>query len=207
MPTLTDAEYWDKVALPKENEEKRDGIVYIRSNYHKGSLIMHEMLKHDFTKKRVLEIGCGSGVIGAAMSTLYMGNMKYVGMDISKEFLKVARLVMMLEAVEGRITEIPFEDESFDYVWMFDVFEHIAPEQREKAGQEIGRVLKKGGMLIMNSPIMESKHDENFDFGIGKPDMDNLMVNANIERTKLKIIHYSTEKDPLRAYIYEEFKK
>lgn len=207
MQNLSDVEYWDRVARPQENEIKRDGLVYIRSNYHKGSLIMREMLKHDFTKKQVLEIGCGSAVIGAAMNTLYMGNIKYTGMDISKEFLKVARMVMRLNAIEGRATDMPFDNDSFDYIWMFDVFEHIAPEQREKVGQEIGRVLKNGGVLIMNSPIMESKHDEAFDFGLGKQDMDKLMDDARVERTKMKIIHYSTVTDPLRAYIYEEFKK
>ena len=201
----TDVEYWNEVASSDEPHDPR--CTYIRSNPSKSRIVMRELLRHEYNHKRILEIGVGCGTIAAAINLIYVGNVKYVGIDISEAFINVATRIFRLNVKNARSTNIPFEDGLFDYVWMFDVFEHILPEERERTGKEIGRVLKKGGMLIMNSPVMPTLHDEGFDFGIVKSDIDGLMKNAAISREYMNIIHYMAKDDPMRAYVYEEFRK
>jgi SAM-dependent methyltransferase len=57
-------------------------------------------------------------------------------------------------ATEGAIASLPFADGQFDLVCAFDVIEHIADDQ--KGFQELSRVLKKGGRLILSVPLYAS---------------------------------------------------
>jgi ubiquinone/menaquinone biosynthesis C-methylase UbiE len=46
---------------------------------------------------------------------------------------------------------LPFPDESFDRVLMFDVVEHLYPWELQKALLEVGRVLKPEGLFIVHT--------------------------------------------------------
>jgi SAM-dependent methyltransferase len=52
---------------------------------------------------------------------------------------------------------LPFPDETFDYVWSNAVLEHVRDPARVAA--EIGRVLKPGGLAIVNVPFLENVHN------------------------------------------------
>lgn len=56
------------------------------------------------------------------------------------------------------MTDIPFQDNIFDYIVANHVLEHIWEE--EKALQELKRVLKKNGKLILSFPICKDKKTE-----------------------------------------------
>ena len=56
------------------------------------------------------------------------------------------------------MTDIPFQDNTFDYIIANHVLEHIREE--EKALQELKRVLKKSGKLILSFPICKDKKTE-----------------------------------------------
>jgi ubiquinone/menaquinone biosynthesis C-methylase UbiE len=47
---------------------------------------------------------------------------------------------------------LPFYDEYFDAVTMLAVFEHIGHQNLPKISQELYRVLKRGGLLIITTP-------------------------------------------------------
>jgi len=96
---------------------------------------------------RWLDVGCGQGYL--VRECLKEGIDCY-GIDISEYAVKNA--VVKDKVVYGSITDIPFEDNSFDVISAFDVIEHIHPKDTEKAFSEIYRVLKKDGFLILTMP-------------------------------------------------------
>lgn len=57
---------------------------------------------------------------------------------------------------------LPFEDDCFDTVLCTNVLEHVA--NAEKAFQEISRVLKKDGYLIMAVPFLYPVHEAPYDY-------------------------------------------
>ena len=97
---------------------------------------------------RVLEIGCG---IGAMTNAIHGFGCESIGVDISdcainygrKQFTKIDLRSCPAE-------ELPFEDESFDVVVSFDLFEHIAKVDRHLS--EVRRVLKKDGFYLLQTP-------------------------------------------------------
>jgi dolichol-phosphate mannosyltransferase len=91
---------------------------------------------------RVLDVGCGSSRILASRQSV-------VGLDIQLHKLRFARRFGN-PLVHGSIFELPFPDGSFDCVICSEVVEHIPAE--EKPFDELARVLKTGGRLILGTP-------------------------------------------------------
>lgn len=69
-------------------------------------------------------------------------DLDYVAADLEPE--------KFVNAIHADITDIPFEDNSFDTLICIHVLEHIQDDR--KAIQEIHRVLKKGGKAILAVP-------------------------------------------------------
>jgi len=64
----------------------------------------------------------------------------------------VARLVASGGLAQvGEITELPYPDQTFGLVTAFDVIEHITDDER--AFDELTRVLKPGGHLVLSVPL------------------------------------------------------
>jgi ubiquinone/menaquinone biosynthesis C-methylase UbiE len=63
------------------------------------------------------------------------------------------------------ITAIPVADSSFDAVMCIEVFEHIP--NPNKAFEELNRVLKKGGYLIITAPFASVTHFAPYHFATG----------------------------------------
>lgn len=58
------------------------------------------------------------------------------------------------------IREMPFEDETFDFIICHSVIEHVL-DNREKAYSELYRVLRRGGTILYNIPTqMEAREVE-----------------------------------------------
>ncbi len=106
-------------------------------------------------KGKVLDIGCGRGSMCQAIK-LYRPDLEVIGCDISKRSLNFARKnIKNVKFVYGNVEKLPFPDESFDAVTMFDVLEHVSDPK--KALSEIRRVLKKGGVFHMSCPTEGSR--------------------------------------------------
>lgn len=105
------------------------------------------ILKMVGSNKKVLDIGCGAGLLSSLISN--QGNEVY-GVDISSEALRKAAS-RGIEVRQCNIEEgLPFEDESFDMVVCSEIIEHLfAPK---KLLVEIRRALRDDGFLILTTP-------------------------------------------------------
>jgi SAM-dependent methyltransferase len=95
----------------------------------------------------ILEVGGGTGGLTAL---LYPWS-RVINVDFDPQFGTAAtNLQPRVRFVCGDATAVPFEDDSFDAVTMFDVLEHIPDDA--KAACEALRVLRPGGYLMASSP-------------------------------------------------------
>jgi len=97
---------------------------------------------------RILEIGCG---IGSLVFELSGQGHDTTGTDISGEAIayglkKYGDIKLQVQPAE----DLQFEDETFDVVLSFDLFEHIARVDRHIS--EVCRVLRKDGFYLLQTP-------------------------------------------------------
>jgi 2-polyprenyl-3-methyl-5-hydroxy-6-metoxy-1,4-benzoquinol methylase len=97
---------------------------------------------------RILEIGCG---IGSVVAELTMHGFDVTGTDISREAIsyglkKYGDINLLVQPAEM----LEFENETFDVVLSFDLFEHIA--HIDKHVSEVFRVLRPGGYYLFQTP-------------------------------------------------------
>jgi SAM-dependent methyltransferase len=98
---------------------------------------------------RLLEVGCGVGAVLAVLGQEFPG-VQLVGVDIEPKQLEFARGHLARAGVEATLLEadalaLPFEDRSFDHVWMMWFLEHVADPVAVL--QEARRVLVPGGAI------------------------------------------------------------
>jgi SAM-dependent methyltransferase len=97
---------------------------------------------------KILEIGCG---IGTVVNELSRKGHDIIGIDISGEAIEYGRKKYGDIRLEVQAAEIlPYEDESFNVVLSFDLFEHIA--EIDKHISEVRRVLRPGGYYLFQTP-------------------------------------------------------
>jgi len=93
---------------------------------------------------KVLDVGCGRDAPIAGSHAKDAG--LAVGIDMVREFQPPEAV----EIVRADMNELPFADETFDLVFSRSVLEHLL--EPELAFKEVGRILKKGGGVIMATP-------------------------------------------------------
>jgi len=105
--------------------------------------------KDVFKGKRCLDAGCGGGRGSILMAQC--GAKEVIGVDFSSTNIESCRKRAQqkgftnLHFYQHSLTDLPFENESFDFVWCNGVLMHtIDPD---KCLKEISRVLKSGGNM------------------------------------------------------------
>jgi SAM-dependent methyltransferase len=96
---------------------------------------------------KLLEIGCGAGRYLRAFKH-YRPDLELHGCDISHVALAEAEEANPRGEIEyklGDALSLPYKDDSFDIVLLFDVFEHVTDVG--KAADEVARVLRPGGVF------------------------------------------------------------
>ncbi|MBQ0015935.1 MAG: bifunctional demethylmenaquinone methyltransferase/2-methoxy-6-polyprenyl-1,4-benzoquinol methylase UbiE [Bacteroidales bacterium] len=114
-------------------------------------------LRHIINKQQpqnILDIACGTGDFSIAIAQKVHKESKVYGLDLSEGMLnvmhqkvKTAHLEHIISTKHGNCETLPFDDNSFDCATIaFGIrnFEH-----RETALNEIRRVLKPGGRLVI----------------------------------------------------------
>jgi SAM-dependent methyltransferase len=75
---------------------------------------------------------------------------KVMSVEYDEDCCKFTQSFLSTPIIQGSITELPFENESFDLVCAFDVIEHVADDA--KAVDELYRVCKTGGHIAITVP-------------------------------------------------------
>lgn len=114
------------------------------SNYVKLKIFKKEASK---VKNKEVFLDAGGGVGNWAFHFLKDFE-KVIVLDISNEALKRIPEKEIIKK-QGSVTEIPLNSNSVDCILLADVFEHVAPEDLNKLLNELKRVLKKDGRIII----------------------------------------------------------
>ncbi len=105
-----------------------------------------DFLEHDLSNGKILDIGCGTGLVVEEYSRdgfdAYGVDVSLTSIESAKKRLGNYRLI--------KDENIPFPDKSFDSVGSFTVLEHV--HNPELLIREMVRVLKPGGNIVIAAP-------------------------------------------------------
>lgn len=102
-----------------------------------------------------LDAGCGIGFQAMLLAEAVGAAGHVTGLDVSPEFLDYAREMIKKSGLskrvafqEGDVSTLPFDDNTFDWVWSADCVGY-APGEPLPLLQELARVVKPGGSVII----------------------------------------------------------
>ena len=141
-----------------ENKNVKDVYNYIAKEFdntrYRPWSCVENFLDKVPKKSSIGDIGCGNG-----KNMLYRTDCYNYGCDFSSELVDIC-LEKNLNVIEGDILEIPFEDNQFDYTICIAVIHHLSTrEKRIKAIEELKRVTKKGGEILILVWALEQEKD------------------------------------------------
>lgn len=120
--------------------------------------MLERYIAADAPRPKILDAGCGTG----ANLKLLESYGEALGVDISEQAIAFCRKRGIPEnrVMQASVTELPFRQGHFDLAVSFDVICNILDDVGAFA--EIGRVLKPGGLFIVQLPAYQwlwSRHD------------------------------------------------
>ncbi|MBU8771360.1 demethylmenaquinone methyltransferase [Cytobacillus oceanisediminis] len=149
----------------QQSKEERVHSVFekIYGNYDKMNSVIsfqqHLRWRKDTMKKmnvqkgsKALDVCCGTADWSIALAEAVGENGKVVGLDFSKNMLKIGeekikdRKLKQVELVHGNAMELPFADNSFDYVTIGFGLRNV-PDYLQVL-KEMHRVAKPGGIAV-----------------------------------------------------------
>ncbi len=134
-------------------EAKQWGAAAVRPRpwYMNGLKLRYLLDDLSSIKGRVLDVGCGGGSVAKAVKR-ERPDLEVFGCDLSESALKIARTNS--DGVDFRLAtaeRLPFGDGELDFVWIFDVLEHV--DDPKSVLREVVRVLKPAGGFHIVLPL------------------------------------------------------
>ncbi|RDW22043.1 demethylmenaquinone methyltransferase [Oceanobacillus chungangensis] len=149
----------------KQSKEERVHHVFetIYSNYDSMNSIIsfqrHKAWRKDVMKRmnvrkgsKALDVCCGTGDWSVSLSEAVGANGEVIGLDFSQNMLSIAEQkkkdfnLNNLQLIHGNAMELPFEDNSFDYVTIGFGLRNV-PDYMTVL-KELYRVVKPGGKVV-----------------------------------------------------------
>ncbi|RXK06085.1 SAM-dependent methyltransferase [Halarcobacter bivalviorum] len=115
----------------------------------------------NLNNKKILELGCGNATITKKIAENGFDR-QIIACEVDKiqheKNLKeqIKNIKFLLAGAEN----IPLEDNSIDFVFMFKSFHHVPKDMMNKALSEIKRVLKPNGIAYISEPLFQGEQNE-----------------------------------------------
>lgn len=155
--SFPDSEGVDPKLYDKEYFESIDGAHYFAEDKTAPKFIYAANISSLSKGDTVLDIGCGRGDL---MMALARQGANVTGIDYSVDALEIAKKAIdkqpaewkqNLKVLHSNATTLDFPGQTFDYVFMTDIVEHLYPTELQQCFDECKRVLKPGGKLIVHT--------------------------------------------------------
>jgi SAM-dependent methyltransferase len=104
-----------------------------------------------------LDLGCGRGEI---LLQLESKASRLIGIDYSASAVEICRgITKTAQVIHADIVEFlpEFESEPFEGILMIDIAEHMFDWQLEIVFEHVARLLKRGGYLYIDSPLIPAR--------------------------------------------------
>jgi len=120
----------------------------------------HEKVSEVFSThrfERILDVGCGDGNFSSLLKRACRAKEVY-GIDISEKGVESARKNgVKAFQLDIDAEDLPFEDNYFDAIFAGEVIEHLF--DTDHFLDEVHRVLKPEGILVLSTPNLASIHN------------------------------------------------
>jgi cyclopropane fatty-acyl-phospholipid synthase-like methyltransferase len=173
---------WDQLHSVKQSRliyPTESVIRFIRSSFSSNS------------NANLLDLGCGSGrhMLYAAREGYHVS-----GLDLSLESVQMTKELLDTygysgEVVQGSLTDVPFNNDTFDGIVCYGVLLYLKRNDIIKAVQEIHRLLKAGGKAFI---VVRSINDLRVNLG------------KEIEANTYQITSNETNEEGMVMYFFNE---
>jgi ubiquinone/menaquinone biosynthesis C-methylase UbiE len=112
-------------------------------------------------KKKILD--CGAGGNTPPLGLFFEHGFEIYGIDVSEDQIKSAEEFsqkhnMKLNISNNDIRVLPFDDESFGFVYSYNTIFHLTKGDIKKSIKEIHRIMKPNGLFFVNFMTHEDKY-------------------------------------------------
>ena len=129
----------------------------------------------------LLDVGCGNG-----KNMLYRKDLLFKGIDFSIKLVEICKN-KNLDVIESSMTNIPYFDNTFDGIIMIASYHHLSTDtERKSTLDEIYRILKKDGRILIVVWAIEQPNDSKFNF----TKSDELVSWTSIKNNKIYYRYY-----------------
>lgn len=152
-----------------------------------------ELLKKYILGKKVLDVGCGFGFYVDYLESM---NYEAYGLDFTKKFIESASKNKKGKFLKGDAEHLPFPDNFFDSVLLFDILEHgndrkiLYEAKRVSKGRIIiivprvvDRILEQSGVIFRH--YLDKSHIREYE----ENDIKNLAKQIGLKIINLQTIH------------------
>lgn len=150
----------------------------------------------------ILDLGCGRG---DSVFELARRGASVTGIDYSEDGIKLAKGALKLQSQNTRknvrffvmnAKKLDFEDNKFDAVISYDVFEHLYKDELEIVMKNLSKILKPGGTLLVHTETNKLYLD--YTHPIWSYNLDQILIKLN--KILFKSDYPGLSKDPRNTY-------